>query len=689
MHYAIVFLPENSPVADALGWTLLHALWQGFALVLPAALVLYFLQNRASELRYRLGVSVLLAQLLLSALTFGWYYKPVVSAMASATSATPVPTVAIRWVTVTKTLPWYQQGQLFLEAHLSQFVLVYVIGVALFGLRLVGGWAYLQRLRRTAAVPSSRVVNELLEQLRDLMQIGPMVRVRESARVAMPMVVGVLKPVLLLPVGFVTQLSVRELEAVLAHELAHVKRHDYAVNLLQSVIEVLYFFHPALWWLSARVREEREHCCDDLAVQAIGGNGQILARALARIEELRLSGQTAPALAMAFAGRRQQLLHRVRRVLGVPTRPFVSNASLAGLTLATLLLVSVSVYAVQQQPTPKPKPKPKSTRAYSGVTSGNRIDYGVTDRRLTYVVFNGKRLADGRVQHLQQQLDQVLTGQLNLDTVPQPDRDILLTIFERSAAFDLGMKGLSDGMAQIDYDNIVTAALENAPQFSEETLKELSETDYKAVVNDALASVGNLGVLNDSLDLYLDSLPDKDIHFNQLQAKLASLWARNQALHAQMVAQEKKFEALANQMRGAHEKRALWAARNDLKKQLAFMNAQVAKPEFEPVKSVLSEQILTLQGEAAKLNQQLDSLKEVDMPRNQEMSRHFKTMRRLMDSLRVNEETIIRVNESLVGPPPRAPRPPKPAAVARPIKPARPAAPPAPTKAIPPAPKPK
>lgn len=480
----------SNPVTEALGWTLLHALWQGFLLVLPVAVLLHLLRSQSSYLRYRVGVLSLLAQLLVSAGTFIWYYTP-------SPSSTPLPArlltqqvLLTHLQTVSQTLPWQVQVQRFLETHLTQFVLVYLIGVALFGLRLAGGWLYLQRLTQTAIRPATQLCLQLTDRLRSTLAITPVVRVLESAQIAVPMVVGVLKPVLLLPMGLVAHLTPREIEAILAHELAHIKRHDYAVNLLQSVVEVLYFFHPALWWLSARIREEREHCCDDLAVALCGGNGRILAQALARVEELRLA-QTAyqtPALAMALATNRHKLLHRVRRVLGVQTRPFVSNSSLAGLTLATLLLLSVSVYAVQKQQQPKPKAsKLHSSRRH---TTGDGTEFGLTDgKKVDYVIWKGHKLSTKQVTRLQHQLDEVMAGRLSLDTVPQADRDILLTIIETNHSFDKGMDGLAEGLSHIDYSNIVASALNNVPLSPGGTVEGLAKVDYQRIVKDAMASV--------------------------------------------------------------------------------------------------------------------------------------------------------------------------------------------------------
>jgi beta-lactamase regulating signal transducer with metallopeptidase domain len=421
-----------SPAADALGWTLLHAVWQGFTIVLPTAAALHLLRNRSSAFRYRIGILSLCAQLLASVITFSYYYE----------ATTPVPGInssqwlAPTWHQDSFVIPWHQQVRQFLEGHLSQFVLVYLIGLLVFGFRLAGGWLYLQRLSRFATPPANALWNTVVNQLRTTMALQSVVQIRESASIAVPIVVGIIKPVLLIPIGLATSLSAQEIEAVLAHELAHVKRQDYAINLLQSLVDVLYFFHPALWWLSARVREERELCCDDLAVQACGGDGRRLAQALARIEELRLpQANSTPALAMAFVKKRLQLLHRVRRILGVPTRSIVSNRSLAGLTLITVLLLSASVYAIQQQQ-PKPKVSRIGTDTKASTPKGSTELYFDDKRNIKYVTWRGRKLPASRVASLQRLWDRVMSGQLNLDDVNQPDRDILLSIIESDSALE-------------------------------------------------------------------------------------------------------------------------------------------------------------------------------------------------------------------------------------------------------------
>jgi len=716
----------SGPVADALGWTLVHAVWQGFALVLPAAILLHVLRNRSSALRYRMGVTGLLSQVLTSVVTFSWLYKPAAAVSAVTMTGQAPQTLLVNWQTLPQTLSWPVQVQQFLAAHLSEFVLLYIIGVAVFVLRLAGGWLYLQRLSRTATIPASDRLDALVQSLRTVMQLGPVARVRESARVAVPMVVGSLKPILLLPIGLVTNLSMAELEAVLAHELAHVKRHDYAVNLLQSVVEVLYFFHPALWWLSARVREEREHCCDDLAVQTIGGNGRILAQALAHVEEFRLSQLTltqlaTPALAMALTSKRQLLLHRVRRVLGVPTRPFVSNGSLAGLTLATLLLLSVSVYAVQQQPQPKPTAKttqPKSTRRHK--VDGN-TEFGISDnKKLDYVIWKGQKLPASRVAKLQKLYDQVMAGQLNRDDVKQPDRDILLQIIEGNHSFDKGMTALYEGLAQIDYSNIVASTLTNIPLSPDGTVEGLARVNYDSMIRDAFARIDTNIVMDgtvvsmkdeaerdrqqafhqqkmDSLSQLIaqrsqqmqDSLPDAE-----MQVALANLQVAKTRLHEERNTMAQGWETRVKKLREPFRKmQGLKAELYELEKQATYTQKLANNPSFSSVKSALAEKSVAISQKQTELKLQIDSIEKNEIRPNLDYT-HFKRMARNMDSIRAYEEEIIRMSEEMgvepIDHPRVAPRPPKPPLPRlAPIKPVAPAPAVKPVPAPRPAPAPK
>ena len=639
----------SGPVADALGWTLLHAIWQGFALVLPAALVLHFLQNRSSALRYRVSVLTLLTQVLLSAATFAWYYQPALPPFTPVSSTTLLNnTASINWQTVSQTIPWHQQLQQFLETHLSQFVLIYLIGVVLFGLRLAGGWVYLQRLSQTATQPTTAVWAHLIDKLQVALSTRTVVQIRESVQIATPMIIGVLKPILLVPIGLATHLSVRELEAVLAHELAHVKRHDYAVNLLQSVTEMLYFFHPALWWLSARVREEREHCCDDLAVQVCGGDGRILAQALAHVEELRLT-QTSlmPALAMGFASNRQHLLHRVRRMLGVPTRPFVSTGSLAGLTLATILFMSISVYGVQKQHQPKPGKKRPAKVVFE---SGRRdAEFSISDgKTLDYVIWKGKKLPAKRIAGLQHQFDKVMSGQLSLDEVKQPDRDILLAVIETNNSYT---DAVAKEIPAIDYNQIVASALTNIPLSPDGTVEGLAKVDYGSIIRDAMESVAQ--VMPSSLDSSRKLRTYNQLQFDSLTLLITQRVDSLSRLMAQRSVQAQKIQLQLEQSRFPIEKLQrsqevlnwrkdkLMAQRDGLleKHERFLRNAgkqKLSTAEIEKQVAALEPEIQKLEGSMEELNQQFERInaqqEEAKAPINQ-LEREAQQLEQQVDEL--------------------------------------------------------
>ena len=200
-------------------------------------------------------------------------------------------------------------------------------------MRLAGGWWQARRLVRLGTRPIAAHWEQVKDALAARLELTRTVRLLESTRLQVPVVVGWLRPVLLVPTAVLGGLSPQQLEAVIAHELAHIRRHDYLVNLLQSAVETLLFYHPAVWWVSSAVRTEREHCCDDLAVVACG-DAVLYARALTAIETLRHEEM---GVAMAVTG--SPLLARVRRLLGA--KPPTTAAS-SGWIVALLTAVMVS-----------------------------------------------------------------------------------------------------------------------------------------------------------------------------------------------------------------------------------------------------------------------------------------------------------------------------------------------------------
>lgn len=228
-----------------------------------------------------------------------------------------------------------------LQPYLPLLVGVWLAGVLALSLVHLGGLRRVRQVRRSAR-PAGDVWQAALERLCRRMGIARPVELLETATLAVPAVAGWLRPVLLLPASTLTGLSPQQVEALIAHELAHVRRGDLAVNLLQAAIETLLFYHPAAWWISRVVREERESCCDDLAVAACGDR-LVYARALADLEGLRAA--TLPAGAFGALGADGgTLLARIRRLLAPQTPPRRGNAWLAG--LLGLMVCAVAAVAL-------------------------------------------------------------------------------------------------------------------------------------------------------------------------------------------------------------------------------------------------------------------------------------------------------------------------------------------------------
>ncbi len=219
------------------------------------------------------------------------------------------------------------------DVLLPLLVWAWAAGVFLLALRVAGGWFSLRRLEASA----SAVAEEWRESLGSLarrMGVARAVRLCQSALVEVPTVVGHLRPLILIPASALTGLSPEQLAAVLAHELAHVRRYDYLVNLLQTAAETLLFYHPAAWWVSHRVRAEREHACDDVAVR-VTGDVLLYARSLAQMEQLRRERGETPALALAANG--GSLMQRIQRLIQVKTDAHTRSPLVAGSLLLVML----------------------------------------------------------------------------------------------------------------------------------------------------------------------------------------------------------------------------------------------------------------------------------------------------------------------------------------------------------------
>jgi TonB family protein len=327
-------LPALEGLVATLGWTLLHFLWQGAVVGVLFGVSLAAAGNASAQTRYRLAFFFLLLLASLPAATFFWLSPSYVAGAGTAeiiAESAPLLTVSI----AAPVLDW----QTFVHPWLPWAVLVWAVGVTLMTGRLLLEWRNVRLLTRLEVSPLTPAWQQRVQRLIGSLGVRTAVRAVQSARVHVPMVVGWLRPVILVPVSAMSGLTTWQLELILMHELAHVRRYDHLVNLLQVVIETLLFYHPVVRWVSRVMREEREHCCDDLVV-ARSGDALAYARALTE-----LAGVQSLSLQTSVASDGGQLLARIRRLVGVRRPPRVAAHWSIGVMLAT---VAVSVSGLLQ-----------------------------------------------------------------------------------------------------------------------------------------------------------------------------------------------------------------------------------------------------------------------------------------------------------------------------------------------------
>lgn len=326
----------GQPWVDRVGWALMHFLWQG-ALV-TAILAMARSCARKPGTRYALACIALAVMVVAPFVTIALARSASI-APAGAAAAVPDQAAPAAFQMHFPAPAWWQRICPWLVAG-------WFIGVIAFSIRLIGGWYVATRLRFTAASSAPPEWRQILERLAGRIGVTRPVRLLASAATEVPAVVGWLRPAILVPATAFAGIPAGYLEALLAHELAHIRRHDFLVNMLQKMAEALLFYHPAVWWVSQQIRIERELCCDDLAV-ATSGDVLAYARALTQLESLR------PAHAgLAVAANGASLANRIRRLLTPPGRhshalPGMGAASLASLFI---LLGILSVANAQQRP---------------------------------------------------------------------------------------------------------------------------------------------------------------------------------------------------------------------------------------------------------------------------------------------------------------------------------------------------
>lgn len=396
----------SEEVVQALGWTVIHSLWQAALLAAVAGVGMLLMHQRPARERYLLSISALTGVLVWAAITFFNYYEPaseLPAVVVVSGEMTALPLVASTGGDWSGGV--FEQFSGYFNRNAPLIATLWMLGMTFFLLRMLGALMYANQLKRRHVSPLPEKWQQTLLHFTRRIGIRRVVRLLESAAIKTPMTIGYLKPVILLPIGMVNNLSPQQVEAILAHELAHIYRSDFLVNIFQAIIETLFYFNPAVWWLSAAVRAEREDCCDDIAILHCN-NSLDYAKALVSVQEW---GRPRSNFALAFAGSKNRLLNRVRRILNHPQNK--SNimekfTATCLLLLAVLALTVSAAYPDQQSQNTTPATKdvpaetpamptdslPKGNARVNLEKNGKSLEAKVKDGVITYLKVDGKEI---------------------------------------------------------------------------------------------------------------------------------------------------------------------------------------------------------------------------------------------------------------------------------------------------------
>lgn len=338
-------------LVQAFSWTLIHSLWQGLLLSVITGVVLMLTKRSSSAIRYNLILLQLLLFITGCVFTFAWEWQQ-----------NQLQTVDFLHLQADNIKQYTQTVISYFSANAPMVLLLWFVLFIARAVKMMGGLAYIRRARYKNIYSPEDFWKKKIVLLCEQLQIKKAVTLFESGYVKMPLVIGHFKPVILMPVGLLAGLPASQVEVVLLHELAHIRRNDYCVNLLQNITEAIFFFNPGLLWISSLLRDEREHCCDDIALAQTKNKREF-------IEALISFKEHSNNYAVAFPGKKNHLLQRVSRIIhnkNNTLNPIEKVFFMTGILILAVMVTAAGVMEVktivkeeehvvsEQQPVQKP-----------------------------------------------------------------------------------------------------------------------------------------------------------------------------------------------------------------------------------------------------------------------------------------------------------------------------------------------
>lgn len=428
----MVLLFSTSFVAEmirALSWALVHSLWQGLLLSIIATIIIFSTRGTSPQVRYNLLLSALLVFIMAVGTTFSLQLIKA-KQLIDTTPFTPavqtqVTAPALEKVLTENRISLVDTMIAFIDANARAIVIVWLLIIAVQFIRLSAGLHRVYKLKGRQVFTAGECWNARVVELSRQLLINKRVQLMQSTIVKMPAVIGYFKPVILFPAGMLASLPPEEIEAVLLHELAHIRRNDFLVNLLQQLVEIIFFFNPAVLWVSSLIKSERENCCDEIAVQQTKSKQHYI-NALLAFEAYSLP--QAVALTHAFNGEKNHLMNRIKRII------YNNNKTLnnmekkflaAGIILTSVLIFSFTANNARPQ-TPGNNsatgitiqtdtvPAPSATGqmingTINSTQNGKKYTLVTENNQVKELYVDGKKIPEGKMDNYKKVTGKILT----------------------------------------------------------------------------------------------------------------------------------------------------------------------------------------------------------------------------------------------------------------------------------------
>jgi beta-lactamase regulating signal transducer with metallopeptidase domain/uncharacterized protein YjbI with pentapeptide repeats len=526
---------------EAIGWTIFHSVWQGIVVAIVLGLLLISFAKFSAHLRYIITFSSLAIMLVWSTITFALSYQKaserarireqiisnpqlVVEHFAQSIQKNKPSTVVnsrndvifhIKWIVFKSKL----------QKQFPLIVAVWWLGLVFFLFRLMGGLITVRRMRYRNTTPVTGKWESLTITFAEKLKIKRKVVLLQCMAAKVPLTIGYLKPVILLPVSIFTGLSVSEIESIIAHELAHIARRDYFFNIVQSLIEILFFYHPAIWWISSVARTERENSCDDIAIE-LTGDSVNYAKALVNMQEQVIAN---PDFAMAFGENKNKLFKRVKRLLNQQTMKttfkegFIASCILFSGILLMVFLTGASVNKMDSLQSHK-------SETTAGIASpedsvNNRVAKSELSKSKPEIKKDKEEILSALEnmeisEDLQNELE-VAMGELDDATTTEVLRGIrgALNNMDLNLIVHEALKGASAAINNMDLNTVITESMKgndsdnpkDVDKITKEALKganaALDEIDLNLILNEALkgaegalSEIDLKNIINESLN---------------------------------------------------------------------------------------------------------------------------------------------------------------------------------------------